>query len=463
MKKRYIQCLCLPLACVFALSACTPGGGTANTDAEPAPIEVPPPVEQTNEGLTVFYTDYQEGQSNILDAAVTQYNLQHPDQPVTVEKVFAEGMLEAHTAAYNQMLTEIMAGEGPDLIFFTDNSTGSTSDWEKLVRRGAFADMEPYFEADDFDWSGYNQGVMDGGVYDGQRLIIPLEYKIPLLYTSQTALDETGFSVENCGTFDGFLDEVEKMMAAPEQTRDVFRTRLTFYNFAQYAGIPYVDYDRQKADLSFPELERGASIYKGLTSVYYDEDALAGAADIRDGTALWIYPEYSVNGFLWGGGLINTYDSLVMMPIRDVKGGIQAEITSAVAVSSNSPNLQNAYEFIKLLLSEEFQKDTAQYRGTRLSVLDSAVFENYRRNTSHAENGKVQIANDDSMHGFTYIDASPEAFEEMMSYTNQITGTFFRSSETQFIQLLGDYITDETSYEDAIDAAESRLNIYLSE
>ena len=37
MKKRYAQCLCLPLACLLALSACAPGG----TDAEPRPIEVP--------------------------------------------------------------------------------------------------------------------------------------------------------------------------------------------------------------------------------------------------------------------------------------------------------------------------------------------------------------------------------------------------------------------------------------
>ena len=38
MKKRYVQCLCLPLACLVALSACAPGGA----DAEPRPIEVPP-------------------------------------------------------------------------------------------------------------------------------------------------------------------------------------------------------------------------------------------------------------------------------------------------------------------------------------------------------------------------------------------------------------------------------------
>ena len=451
---------CLPLACLLALSACAPG--TSGTTAEPAPIEVPPPVEQTNEGLTVFYTDFKTPESNILDVAVAQYKEQHPDQLLNAEKVFTEGLVETHTAAYNQMLTEIMAGSGPDLIFFANYSTGSTTDWEKLVCRGAFADMEPYFEADNFDWSGYNQAVMDGGVYDGQRLIIPLEYKIPLLYTSQSALEETGFSVENCGTFDGFLDEVEKMMADPEQTRDVFRTKLSIYDFAQYADIPYIDYDRQKADLSFPELERGAEIYKALPRIM-DSDDLPGAADIRDGNALWIYPNDPVRGFLWGAGLINTYDDVVMMPIRDMEGGIQAEITFAVAVNSSSPNLQNAYEFIKLLLSEEFQKDTVQYRWAKLSVLDAAVAENYQYNTWHAEDGKVELEQDSSNLGFTYIDPSPEDFEEMMSYTKQVTGTFFRSSETQFIQLLGGYITDETSYRDAIDAAESQLNIYLSE
>ena len=42
MKKRYLQCLCLPLACLLVLSACAPGGGTADASAESrCPIEVP--------------------------------------------------------------------------------------------------------------------------------------------------------------------------------------------------------------------------------------------------------------------------------------------------------------------------------------------------------------------------------------------------------------------------------------
>ena len=87
-----VRMLCLALVCLAGLSACAPG------DAEPAPIEVPPPVEQTNEGLTIFYTDADELQTSILDAAVTLYNQEHPDQLVTVEKIFTDNSDTARAA-----------------------------------------------------------------------------------------------------------------------------------------------------------------------------------------------------------------------------------------------------------------------------------------------------------------------------------------------------------------------------
>ena len=157
-----VRMLCLALACLAGLTACAPG------DADPAPIEVPPPVEQTNEGLNIWYTDYGT-KSKYLDAAVTQYNAQHPDTPVTAEKYFADNSGDSDQEATQQMLTEVMAGAGPDLIFFNSNDM----DIEKMVRRGVFADLEPYFEADNFDWSGYNQAVMDAHWNTTFRCCIP--------------------------------------------------------------------------------------------------------------------------------------------------------------------------------------------------------------------------------------------------------------------------------------------------
>ena len=451
-----VRMLCLALACLAGLTACAPGGAA---DAEPAPIEVPPPVEQTNEGLNIWYTDYGM-MVKYLDAAVTQYNQLHPDHPVTADKYFADSSSESNDEATQQMLTEVMAGSGPDLIFFDVGNM----DIEKMVRRGVFADLEPYFEADNFDWSGYNQAVMDAGVWDGQRLVIPLQYNFPMLYTSQTALDETGFSIENCDTFGGLLDEIEAMQADPSQKREVFRAKYTFYNFAQYAGIPYVDYDRQKADLSSPELKRGAEIYNNLGGLELGvlDDGINGAADIRDGKALWICPFPPVNGFYTGPEVINTFDELVMMPIRDVNGGIQAQITWAVAVRNNSPNLQNAYEFIKYLLSEEFHTETLDYRWLYYSVLDSA---NKAYFQDHVYNRVAPLVPPENSYGLDTVDVRQEDFDELMDYTRQITGAYFDCSETLFMRNMrtNGFLSGEVSYEDAAQQAERQMDLYLSE
>ena len=448
-----VRMLCLALACLAGLTACAPG------DADPAPIEVPPPVEQTNEGLNIWYTDYGM-MVKYLDAAVTQYNQLHPDHPVTADKYFADSSSESNDEATQQMLTEVMAGSGPDLIFFDVGNM----DIEKMVRRGVFADLEPYFEADNFDWSGYNQAVMDAGVWDGHRLVIPLQYNFPMLYTSQTALDETGFSIENCDTFGGLLDEIEAMQADPSQKREVFRAKYTFYNFAQYAGIPYVDYDRQKADLSSPELKRGAEIYNNLGGLELGvlDDGISGAADIRDGKALWICPFPPVNGFYTGPEVINTFDELVMMPIRDMDGGIQAQITWAVAVRNNSPNLQNAYEFIKYLLSEEFHTETLDYRWLYYSVLDSA---NEAYFQDHVYNRAAPLVPPENSYGLDTVDVRQEDFDELMSYTRQITGAYFDCSETLFMRNMrtNGFLSGEVSYEDAAQQAERQMDLYLSE
>lgn len=458
MKALYIKIPCLLIACLIGLTSCASSDNISSVvSLDLTSIEVPPPVEQTNTELNLWYTDYGM-MAKYLDTAVTQYNLQHPDNSVTAEKYFADNSGESEQEAIQQMLTEVMAGEGPDLIFFNTNDM----DIEKMVRRGVFADMEPYFEADNFDWSGYNQAVMDAGVWDGQRLVIPLEYNFPMLYTSQTALDETGFSIENCDTFSGLLDEIEAMQADPNRTRDVFRTKFTFYDFAHYAGISYVDYDRQKADLSSPELKRGAEIYKNLSGLELGviDDGINGAADIRDGKALWNCPFPPMNGFYSGPEVINTFDDAVMMPIRDINGGIQAEVTWAVAVRNNSPNLQNAYEFIKYLLSEEYHTETLSYRWQFYSVLDSAneaYFQNFVYNRA------TPFVPPKNSYGLDTADVRQEDFDELMDYTQQITDAYFSYPGTIFMRNMRNYISGEVSYEEAVQEAEKQMNLYLSE
>ena len=225
-----------------------------------------------------------------------------------------------------------------------------------------------------------------------------------------------------------------------------------------------MDYDRQKADLSSPELKRGAEIYNNLGGLELGvlDDGINGAADIRDGKALWICPFPPVNGFYTGQEVINPFDKLVMMPIRDVNGGIQAQITWAVAVRNNSPNLQNAYEFIKYLLSEEFHTETLDYRWLYYSVLDSA---NKAYFQDHVYNRAAPLVPPENSYGLDTVDVRQEDFDELMDYTRQITGAYFDCSETLFMRNMrtNGFLSGEVSFEDAAQQAERQMDLYLSE
>ena len=181
--------------------------------------------------------------------------------------------------------------------------------------------------------------------------------------------------MENCATFAGFLDEAEKLQNTPGQTRSLYRTFLAFNDFAQYAGIPYADYARQRADFSAPELERGLNVYRNVTDLHYDNDELPGAADIRDGKALWISPVFPPTGVLIGAGLIRP----------------------------------------------------------------------------------------DNSGGFTDVEPRWEDFDAVMAYADQVAGVFYPCEQTRFVDVMEKYLSGETSYANAAKAAQSQLNIYLSE
>lgn len=139
---------------------------------------------------------------------------------------------------------------------------------------------------------------------------------------------------------------------------------------------------------------------------------------------------------------------------------LHAKITLSVAVSNSSPNLQNAYEFIKFLLSEEFQLETIKWRYTSFSVLDATNEEHFRYNTTDCHTALIRP---DNSGGFTDVEPRWEDFDELMAYADQVTGVFYPCEQTRFVDVMEKYLSGETSYRDAAKAAQSQLNIYLSE
>lgn len=92
---------------------------------------------------------------------------------------------------YERMSTEIMAGGGPDIF-----SLEYMIPYEKLIKNQVFADINTIVESDKskdkLNFDEYNTEVMNSGVFDGKRYIIPLFYRPNILLTGSKTMEKFG-------------------------------------------------------------------------------------------------------------------------------------------------------------------------------------------------------------------------------------------------------------------------------
>lgn len=437
--------------------------GCSNPQAEnPLYQEGIPTVPQTNESLKVFCIGDSKG-GKLIQVALKLYQQAYPDveveliQPITD---FQSSGNDQEDIYYEQLSAEIMAGEGPDVLLLSDEFM----DVEKLVHQGVFADMEPFFQADHFDWTPYIQSVMDAGVWDSKRFVIPLSYEFPLLCTTKEALEETGFHVEACKSFQGFLDETTRYMEDSTQTRRLFSDAQVpnhlFLLFKQ-SGISCLDYNKQTVNLP-PQLQSTSQWYKAIVNTHPWEtntSLVGGAAAVRDGEALWTTSIYGANFDLFGtAGALRTIGDVVMMPIRDMDGGIQVKIDYPVAVRANSENLQNAYNFLKILLSEKVQAADR----TKFSIL-RAINESYLRSEQillvrEGTEGFCSINHP----GSAVDDPSPDEIQQILDFIEEISGGYYLDEMEPFA-LMMPYWYQGKDYGETLQRVQSILNIYITE
>ncbi len=154
--------------------------------------------------------------------------------------------------------------------------------------------------------------------------------------------------------------------------------------------------------------------------------------------------------------LLSSLDKPFPLIIRDLKGGVQSKIVDSVAVRSNSSNKQNAYNFIKLMISPEIvEKNICFNIPIRYSSVKN-LFSKYTKG------GLVHI--DDSQNVIPLKALSQEYCDDYMKMVESITGAYFRNPwEKKFYEIMEPYYKGEKSYEECIKNAKDQMEIYITE
>lgn len=292
------------------------------------------------------------------------------------------------------LATELAAGKGPDLVLAFDSAF---PDIYKTMETGIFVDLNQFISRDsEFNLDDYVKPVLDGGVYQGKRYIMPVEYSVPILTTTQEILDAEGFTPADFNTFDGFIRTLEqyneKYKDNPDKSAlvDWKHNRRNLDYFLQNGGIDLIDYQTNKVGI---DKENFKKIIDFIKPMYISEEArkdIDGSALVSQISSLmqrgglrdeyWLFNNnFNTIGVLasvehyW---LVEDNRTPLMFTMPNTDDGLTAKIIQFAAIPKVSNNQINAYNLLKIILSEDIQAgstDAGQYLRLGMPVLKSGV------------------------------------------------------------------------------------------
>ena len=272
-----------------------------------------------------------------------------------------------------RLRTQIMSGEGPDAyllptqysIWVGSDMDGYSQDLEPIFRdvniamyNGLFYDISRFYDADeDLRKEELNTSVMDGGVLDGARYVLPLRYNMGVYAVAPENLQSWGL--------DASLFQ-ENAAVVNRKILELGDYDMAFYCVANNEFGAYLDYDtgsvriteeeiatylRQLQHVLCMEVEEYET-YTASISCYID--ALGFFAS--HGYPIWTSTLSGLPEILTVAGINKA--ELELYPRLDMNGELSATVEYYAAVSAGCKYPRLAYEFLKMFFSEEAQHET---------------------------------------------------------------------------------------------------------
>ena len=443
MKKRIRSAILLTLVLIFLFPQST---GCA-----------PKEIEQTNDSLRVAYF----GTDLTVSYPLYEFKQQHPDVEVTTDfQPYSDNDMEEDDF-FTRISAEIMSGSGPDIII----SEFGRMNANKMMRSGAFADLNEFLEADpEFDLSKYNANVLKGGQVEGKQYIMPLTYRLPLVLTTQELLDKAGFDISTAGNYNAFLEECLKykqanIPGAPELSLDSYMR-------------PYiadaVDYDTGEAKINTPENRETIRLNYEAVASLSDAEGYGRrgfvAQKLFDNEAMFPQAAQPADMYMISYRALKGTATPVMAAVRDAEGRLMAEINEYAMINANSPNKENAYAFLKLLMSDENYLGMSQQ--STISISNDAI----RTYLEEEMVGKEEKL-DDLLQGDTgeleeVAGLTQEEVDAYMDILAEVDGAYIREKDVEdaHTETIEPYYDGETADLDGcIQNFEDKLKIIASE
>lgn len=359
----------------------------------------------------------------------------------------------------NEIMEELKAGEGPDLVFVDKMSVNNPYE---LMGENYLYDMKDLIDGNEKKQT-YIPGSLEEGSVDGKQYLIPISVTTPLLYSTEASLEGAGTEDFEFSDMSDVFDLAAEYKSSTGN--DIFTDDNMWNNMLMFSGLLSGCKD-EKEIIDRLSTSEAKDFFKKLQENYSDEGYVAygGYDKIMDNTAL-IGTEIveSICDFYKNAVLFKRDDSLQYADMPDLYGKKTAIITQAVGINKNTDNKELVYNAVKMFDESHVtynsylgRNQSANITETRESNLTTCYpSENMMSDETHYAiyNESNSGLKDYGGKEFTKIDELTGKDIESVSY--YIADV---QSDGKIMEQMIPYLNGECEYENAIENVKSALD-----
>ena len=316
---------------VFAFSGC--GESTASSNSS-----------------KLTYCAYNEDAICDIIKRYNKYCKKHYDESYQIEIVEYDSLEEMYTI----MATEIMSGDGPDII-----SLDQPLPFEKLIENHAFADVDELINTygSNIDFNDYNTKVMESGIVNRKRYFVPFFYCPNIFISTQEKLKEYDLNFS-----DFSYKELSKQLSQEKVSCSLFGNESDNYSLLYSFIDSYVNFDNKTTNFDTNSfLENIDYIKKLINNDNTNENVYYNLYNSENNGCILSTPKLLFGGTM--GGVKTAYYNIFLqnktpaiLPNFSYENKITAYVECGIAINQNSDKKDKALRFIEYCLSEDVQE-----------------------------------------------------------------------------------------------------------
>lgn len=370
---------------------------------------------------------------------------------------------EDYSAGLTQFNNDITSGNGPDIIDIAN------IDYKQYASKGVLADLYPYMEREGIHKEDYLENVLKAYEVDGKLCGV-----LPQFYVTTTVAKASKVGTTPGWTLGEMLDFVEN-----SEAENVFPygDRTSVFYYCIYNNIDeFIDWEEGKCYFDTDDFIRVLEFAARFPEeANYNNEEGTSARLRADKILLMQTSLSSVQEFQMMNGLFGEKVTYIGYPNSERNGNLIQAVNGCVAINTKSKHKDGAWEYVKTVISEEYQDSLISGWSSwgfpvRKATLDKLFEKDMTPEYYEDENGN-QVEQMKTSWGYDDFNIDIyAATQEEIDTVKEIIASANRSANS-INEELSNIITEETeaffkgqkSAEETAKIIQNRIQVYVNE